>query len=571
MKTKISMKKIASLFFLACTFVSYGQPGVTVIASGDRYIEPVYRVALSPRVIDTTIKTAIVEYPLLVLKHETQTEVNQINPASIKTIDKLPPFYNTYIKLGVGTELMPIGEVFFDAGRSRKHLYGGHVKHLSSFGSLKGYAPSTFDRTKVNVYGGINERRYSLRGDIHYNNQGLHYYSVSDTLGLERDSIAQRYSDAGFKASFKSHKKDSSNVNYQIGLSYNNYLSKTPNTKEHAAWRARENFVEITSTTWYKQNKETFAADLNVRYNGYRYGVPDSSLTGLGSGVVLNNTVVNLKPTITTTLQDNRFKAKVGLDLTLDVHNTTRVYIYPIAEIKYSMFNDIFIPYAGIRGGLTQNTFKRLTQKNEFLLANVYLKNEKRPVEFYGGIKGTLSKRMSFNAGVTFANVRDKALFVTDYTHRNKFNVIYDTINTATIDASISYQLKEQLKIDALGRFNSYTALNNSYAWNLPRLEFLVRGSYNLFNKFLFKLDLTLEEGRKALVYEMDDDVTVENGQYIKSLGFITDLNLGVEYRYNKRISAFIEFNNVASQRYKRWYNTPVHSFQFLGGVTFRL
>jgi hypothetical protein len=48
-------------------------------------------------------------------------------------------------------------------------------------------------------------------------------------------------------------------------------------------------------------------------------------------------------------------------------------------------------------------------------------------------------------------------------------------------------------------------------------------------------------------------------------------LNVSVEYRYNKRVSAFVEFNNIVSQRYKRWYNTPVHSFQFLGGVTFRL
>ena len=572
MKEANSMKKILTLLFFAGAFVSYGQTGVDLTASGDRYIEPAYRVALSPSIVDTTIETVIVEYPLLSLKYETQTEVDQINPASIKTVEKLPQLYSTYIKLGVGTELMPIGEVFFDATRSRKYIYGAHVKHLSSFGNVKDYAESTFDRTRVNLYGGINERRYSLRGDVHYNNQGLHYYSASDTLGLDRDSIAQRYSDFGIDALYKAHKKDSATLNYQIGLGYNNYLSKKPLNKDDIDWRARENYVGLTSTTWYKHKKETYAVDLNVRYNGYRYGLPDSSLTGLDSGIVLNNTIINLKPNITTTLQDNRFKAKVGLDLTFDIHNKTKVYIYPLAEIKYSMFNDIFIPYAGVRGGLTQTTFKSLTRENEFLLPNVYLQNEKKPIEFYGGIKGTLSKRISFNAGISFANIRDKALFVTDTTFSigNKFNVIYDTMNVTSIDASISYQLQEKLKVDVMGRFNSYSALNNSYAWNLPRMEFLVRGSYNLFDKFLFNLDLSLEEGRKALVYEMGDDVAVENGQFVKSLGFITDLNLGIEYRYNKRISAFIECNNIVSQRYMRWYNTPVHAFQFLGGVTFR-
>ena len=66
------------------------------------------------------------------------------------------------------------------------------------------------------------------------------------------------------------------------------------------------------------------------------------------------------------------------------------------------------------------------------------------------------------------------------------------------------------------------------------------------------------------------ENVTIENDQYIKTLNFIVDANLGVEYRYNKRISAFVQMNNFAAQSYQRWYNAPVQQFQFLGGVTFR-
>jgi len=39
---------------------------------------------------------------------------------------------------------------------------------------------------------------------------------------------------------------------------------------------------------------------------------------------------------------------------------------------------------------------------------------------------------------------------------------------------------------------------------------------------------------------------------------------------YNKRISAFLQVNNFASQRYMRWYNYPVQIFQVMGGVTAR-
>ena len=569
------MKKLVALLFLGITSIVYGQDDPVIVHSDvERNVEPAYRIALFPRIIDTVIPTVIVEYPLLILKHETKTELERINPASIKTVDKLAHLYKTYIKLGVGSELMPLGEIYFDATRSRKYIYGAHLKHLSSFGNIKDYAPAQFDRTNFDLYGGLNESKYSLRGDLHYNNQGLHYYGISDTLGLTKDSIAQRYGDFGISGSYSSHIKDSAKVNYTVGLDYNNFLSKKPELEENSEWRVRENYFGILTSAFYKQGKETYAADFNIKYNGYKYGSPTPTSDSLDALIMLNNAVINLKPSITTRLKNNRFKAKIGLDLVFDFHTETKVYVYPIAELKYSLFNDIFIPYAGIRGGLKQTTFKSLTQENEFILANTHLRNEKTPIDFYGGIKGTLSKRISFNAGISFANVRDKALFVTDtlYSRGNKFNVIYDTMTVTTIEASISYQLMEKLKLDGIGRFYSYSAQNNSYAWNLPQFQFIIRGSYNLFDKFLFNLDLNMEQGRKALVYSKGEDVTIENenGQFIKSLNFIADANLGIEYRYNKRISAFVQLNNVAAQRYLRWYNTPVQGFQFLGGVTFR-
>lgn len=568
------MKKgvlIVSLL-LGGSVLAQGNDPVVVDAQGDRKVENAYRIAVTPVIVDTLIPSAIVNYPLLLLRHETSTEVEKINAASIKTVDKLSKLYHSYIKLGVGTELMPLGEIYVDGTRDRRFIYGAHVKHLSSFGNISDYAPAQFDRTKVNVFGGINEKRYELRGNVHYNNQGLHYYGVSDTLGLDKDSIAQRYSDFGLSGMFTSHVKDSANVNYRVGLTYNNYLSKKPRNEDWKDWRARENYFAVESGAWYKYGKETYALDLNIRYNGYKYGIADTSLTGLDTGIVLNNTVINLHPHIITHLQNHRFKAKVGLDLAIDIHSKTKAYVYPVAEVKYSMFNDIFIPYVGIRGGLKQTTFKGLTNENEFLLPNVTLKNEKTPIDFYGGIKGTLSKRISFNAGISFANVRDKALFVSDTLHSsgNQFDVIYDTLNVTTIEGAISYQLKEKIKVDVVGRYFSYSALNNSYAWNLPQFQFILRGSYNLYEKFFFNLDLNMEEGRRALLYQQVEGSTEENGQHIQKLGFIADVNLGVEYRYNQRISAFVQFNNLASQGYNRWYNYPVQRFQFLGGITFR-
>ena len=571
------MKKYILFSFVGLSSILFGQGGfdVEITAVGVRQVEPAYRMTESPKIIDTTIANPVIDFPLLVLQQPTKIEVEPINPATIKTEQKLTQLYSTYVKLGIGTELMPLGEVYFDSKRSRKFVYGVHAKHLSSYGNIKDYAPAQFDRTKLGLYGAINEKNYSLRGDLHYNNQGLHYYGWKiPTDSVDRKTTAQRYQDIGGAFSFASHKKDSANLNYKVGIEYNNFGSKKPLEDSMSDWRARENFFGFNSSASYKLGKEIYAADFNVRYNGYKYGsVGDTNSSAIDTGIVLNNTIINLKPTISTYLFNNRFKAKVGVDIVIDAHQTTKAHIYPVAELKYSMFNDIFIPYVGLRGGLKQTSFKSLTAENEFVLTNVAMRNENTAIDFYGGIKGTLSKRISFNVNASFARIQNKALFVTDtlYSVGNKFNILFDTLNLTTIEGSISYQLNEKLKVDGIGRFYSYSLLNNTYAWNLPQWQAIARGSYNLFDKFLINLDLNFEGGRKALVYAMEDDVTVENLQFAKTLGLVADINLGLEYRYNKRISAFIQFNNVASQRYNRWYNHPVQVFQFLGGVTFRL
>lgn len=562
---------IWSVFSVSSLFAQPG--GVTVIVDGNRFVEPADRIALNPRIVDTVIPSPIIEYPLLQLKHETDTEVSMITPASINTRETLTQLYNSYLKLGVGTELMPLGEYYFDSKRSKKFIYGVHVKHLSSFGDISGYAPAQFDRTGVDLYGGINQRRYSLRGDVHYKNQGLHYYGMPLTQDtLIADSIAQRYSDFGFGVGFSSHKKDSGNLNYKVGFDYNNYMSRRPKEELLRDWRTNENNFGIKTSAWYKYGDEIFGADLNIRYNGYKYGIADSSLTALDTGLVASNGIVNLHPTAIMRRFDDKFLFRFGADIVFNGENgKTKAHIYPDIEVKYSMFNDIFIPYAGLGGGMKQVTFKSLTNENEFLIPNIELRNEGE-INVYAGIKGTLSKRLGFNIGGKFGRITNKALFVTDTTFSggNKFKPIYDTMNIAMVEGSMSYQLSNKIKIDGIARFNSYNVFTNSYAWNLPQLEFVLRGSYNLYDKFLFNLDVNMEHGRKALVYAPGAGITEENQQFIQDLGFIVDANVGVEYRYNKRISAFVQLNNFASQQYMRWYNAPVQQFQALGGVTFR-
>ncbi len=549
---------------------------VNLEVAGNREIEPAYRITRQPKLIDTVIPYSEIQYPLLSLKYETTFSLDTIQAAKIKLVDKLPEIYPGYVRVGVGSKFMPLAEVYYNSVRSRKLVYGAHLKHLSSFGAIPGYAPAQFDRTQLNLTAIYNENKYSIDGRMHFNSMGLHQYGFANE-NAPKDSIAQRFTDFGASFLFSKHKKDSLSFNYNAGLKYNYFQDKKPKADTMVNWYARENYVELNGKAWYKLKKEIINADLDLKLNSYRYGVPGDSVSSIDTGLVNTDFIFNLRPNITTYAKNNRLKIKFGADLALNVTGTqtksrAKMYVYPDIELKYSLFDDILIPYLEIKGGLVQNTFKSLSRQNEFLLSNIQLANENNIINATLGIKGTLSDKMMFNANARFGIVKDKALFVTDtlYARSNQFRVIYEDMNVASIQGSLIYQSTEKLKIEAIGTFNSYMTKNTIFAWNLPQIQVVARGYYKIRENLSVQLDANLEGGRYAQVYKQSESDHTENMQYAKKLGFISDLNLGAEYQYSKKLSAFLQFNNLAAQRYKRWYNYPVQGFQVLGGVTFK-
>lgn len=564
---------ISFTFFLG----AYAQGDVEIVTESDRSIDPAFRISSRPVMIDTTIQSPVVNYPLLVLQEETSFEVDGIQPATIRQRAQLSQLYPAYVKVAGGNKLMALGEIYYNSLRNRRFNWGVHGKHLSEWGKISKYAPAQFDNSSIKAFGKVEESRYSYGGQVNYENNGLHYYGFQNP-NADRDSIKQRYQTIGFSGFFDSHKKDSASFNYRIGIEYENFSSRKPKEDSLKKWNGRENYVALKTRWQYNASTNVLLsnlrADLDIGYNGYRHGEADTFLISnpLDTGIVSNNTVVQLRPVTSFYGLNRKLHFKVGGEVALAFNNGFRAYLYPIAEVKYSLFNDIFIPYAGIEGGLLQQRFALLARENEFINSNHDLQNASR-YQAHFGIKGTLSSTISFNAQISFANIRNHALFVNDtvYSSGNQFRIEYDTVSVTSVMASISYQKNEKLKIDAIGRFNSYQAKNNPYAWNLPQLEFILRGHYNVFDKIIAKVDFTLETGRYAKMLDNSLEGTKEeDGIYYKKLGVLADANIGVEYRYSKRFSIFANFNNLAAQKYNRWHDYPVSGFQFMLGVTFR-
>lgn len=548
----------------------------TVTAEANREVPEAYRIADMPKIIDTVEEYVVTNYSLLSLKYNTAIHVDTIKAANIILKDKLQQLYKTYVRVGIGYPVMPIFDAYFNNTRSRKYIYGASVNHLSGWTNIKGYAPNNFDQTKAKVYGGIVNEKWTLKGDINANYRGLNYYGIRNE-NVKRDTIQQRYNELGFYGIFDSHVKDSAHLNYSIELAYNNIYNRIPKLEAIKKWHAMENYIELSPNFKYQWKDYHFGMNLDFKYNGYRYGVLDTSFTptdSLDTGLVVNNFIFNIMPNVSRSFFDNRLKATIGVNLTYDAGIINKSRAYSLIDVQYHTKNGVFNPYLKLGGGLHQNTFREMSHINEFILSNQQFRNTSNTINATIGMRGSITNKIGYNIQAGFGMYRDYLFFVTDSIYapaRNKFRAIYDSVNIARVEGSMYYQLNEKIKIDLIGRYNSYIMKNEVFAWNMPDYEIIFRGSYNLYDKFLVSLAFDIQGGRKAKVDSLIDSKTIEEeGIYAQKLGLIYDIDLHLEYRFNPRISFYIDLNNVAANRYNKWLNYPVYGIQALAGATFR-
>ena len=561
------------LFSVNGTFAQTGSVW-TNVSEAERPISPSYRITENPVVIDTVIPIPNIQYPLLIRTKETEVNLNDIEASQIKIVDKLSKLYPGYVKLGLGNYLSPLGEIYYNSGRNRMTNMGVHIKHNSSFGAIPGWSPQTFDNTNAKLFGEFFTTNLKIETELNYLNNGYHFYGVQDTTDFfTKDSLRNRVQ--GFGGMFKIgnySSKDSAKLMWSAYIG-NDYFHELQPYWDLSDKHARNNSFKTGATFKYMLNKNVYNLDFDWLQNSYKYAEDDATLT-VAERFDEQNSNIHFRPTIST--YGKKWKVVYGIDVTFDFPKQGLENIFkavPVIEAKYSLFNDMFIPYVGIDGGVTQNSFYTLNRLNPYIYSGTELFNEKL-FNLYGGIKGTLSKHLSFNVSAQMKNYKNKALFVNlnsteagglITSELNRFDVLYDDINSLGLEGSMSYQSGEKLKIDAIAAYYRYQTTNQIYAWHLPELKLCLRGSYNLFEKIYAKVDISGEYGRKSPVYlfnQADDDIAVD-------MPLLIDANLELEYRYNSRISAFLQLNNLAGQKYNRWYNYRVQGFQVLGGVTF--
>jgi hypothetical protein len=246
------------------------------------------------------------------------------------------------------------------------------------------------------------------------------------------------------------------------------------------------------------------------------------------------------------------------------------------------MFNGVVVPYAGIRGSTEPTTYLSLYRENPFIQTFPKLKNRNNKMDVYAGLGGAISSTVSYSIGLNYYEWANFAYFINDslrfpeaeyYTDGNVFHVIYDNLTATNFHGELAIYAGEKWKANIRGDYYKYKTDQEAHAWHQPAVKLLVNAQYSLKKKFILGADIFYigERWAKSTVpvhgVEPHKETIYTSYEY-KLKGFL-DANFKVEYRYNKRLSAWVQLNNAFALKYQRWGGYKNQQMLAMMGATY--
>ena len=504
-------------------------------------------------VIDDELKIDLdLNYTFINKQLPVSFQVEPIRPAKIKG-EPLVKLYNGYARLGVGNVLLPFGEVYYNNSRSKEYSIGGHARfyNMAEVNNIEGIGNSALN---VELFGKRFWKRNTLSSNISFDRQDFNYYgyyqlnNLNSNVELPKKELEQFYNRVSAQVALKTTKQDSFNLRHSGDIKY----ELTTNAMDH-----QENNILLNANFSQFKNSELYNLDVMVDYNQYQFNK--------------NSTIVGLKPQVSTI--GEKFRINAGLGIYIDADTEADFHFYPIAEIKYNVIDDILVPYIGVNGEKRRVNYASITKENLFVANEIELRNTNEKFNFYGGLRGTLSKKLSFNVSGSFKRTTDDYLFVqlsdSNRTLTKEYHAVYDEIDELNITGEMAYRINEKITIYGQADYFVFEATDQQEAWHRPDVKASISGEYNLRNKIIIKTDL-IYWGEQFARGEANVDVLPNVIEYnVVKLKAIFDANLNVEYRYTKRLSAFVQFNNIGGVNFEKYKDYPTQGFNVWGGVSY--
>ena len=272
-----------------------------------------------------------------------------------------------------------------------------------------------------------------------------------------------------------------------------------------------------------------------------------------------NNNFVSLTPSVQ--FERERFLFNVGA--ALYYQNREDLYenfqFFPEISVQYHMIYELLTVYLNYEGGLKNHAYSNLLNESIYIYPNVPLLPSLITYHFFGGFKGNIGGRVVYDLRLGVANEKNALLMNLNSSPDGlALSPEYDSsMDYYYFSPSLSYVVPEKFETKILFDYYQYNPSTATKAWNKSeyKLSWLLRFHAG---KFRFQTQ-TFYVGPRY--YSQGNTVLKANA--------FTDLNLRLDYVWNKQVRIFVEGNNLLNNNYQLYHAYPVFGFRVMAGAMY--
>ena len=485
-------------------------------------------------------------------------------------VDKLitEPLFTNFASLSAGN-YGTITATFNNAQvLENDHFLNVNLNHLSSQGGIKNVDLSNkFSETQLDVTFGLKTKSLSWNADMALQNKSYNWYGADDVV-LQSSQIAF----ADLKQSYNLLA-----IGGKIALAENIFKEAQLHYDYFSdGYQSIENRVVVQPKIELTILNEKFNFDFNFDYvNGsFKNEFVGTSKFNYGYSNV------SFKPNYT--FNTSVLSLSVGANMVYSSTTETgknKFYLYPNIVASYKIVNDFMIGFAGVEGGLIQNSYHNFVQVNNFLAPNLLILPTDKKFDVYAGLRGKFSNAIGYTIKASVVNEDYKPLFkntifnnsITSnggFLFGNSFDIVYDTVKTFSILGELTADFSKKTTFKIQGVFSKYIVSNEVEPWNLPNLQLNSTLDFEITKKWSAGFKLFFVGMRKDQFIQITNFTTVNSID--KILDGYLDINANVNYKLNSKWNFFLKGNNLANQNYQKWSNYAVQGIQVLLGANYK-
>lgn len=442
------------------------------------------------------------------------------------------PFYN-YVKAGLGN----LATIYLDAGinsiRGKNFESAIHVGILSQKGPIK-YQQEFVGAINAAVTYHAAKHDWLANADILHNN----FYQYGYDHNLYPDLEAHKQSLTGGRISLEMQPNQNNTKNIVFKPSIN------------ASYFTGNNISNETS----------------IGFNAPITKAIDSTLK-LSAGI--NGIITNFSAT-NYSASNNIFQLALGMlygknnvtfkaFLNPSIGQNGTGYLLPNIEARYKIKDWNSIMALGFKGNLTQNTYEQLFLHNPYISS--FPSAQTHSNELYLSFQKGFGDHVTFSAKGSWWQYDNLPMYLNNTMAPEKINVIYDPkVNALSLQAGLRYQIANTISVGARTIIFNYYKHTYSRVWQEPG----VRLNADLTINPIQALTLT------AYASFLDQMYAIDNTNTEIKLNSYLDLGVSSEYQIIRKLSLFVNVNNLLNNKYQRWYAYQAYGINIYGGLRFK-